>query len=380
MNGTADAIAASDRAWIFQRYANLARQSGAVNLAQGVPEPLTDEEINLNLPAVLKEGWQYTDAWGLPGLRRAVCSVYGGDFGPEDVLITSGCTESLYVGLRALQCGYGRQVGFFEPFYPYYVGIAQLNGLTPVPVEMHWDNGCAEPDWSALERAMRRGLRIMVLNTPHNPTGWVLSTAEARMLLALAERYAAFLIIDEAYKYFVYENVPDSATHVLYQGTAACLIAGSASKLLSATGLRIGWLLGNAEALKLAHTAHMYTTYCQPAPLQHLAAALLGKHRLPLPLEVRERYCAKRDILLDALRRTGLECGRPAGGHFVLADYSKLAKQTPAASFAEQFAAKYGVMPLPADVFYAQDRGQRQLRFSFSVSPQTIQQAASRLQ
>lgn len=358
-----------------------ASRMGAVNLSQGLPEPMNDAKAWCFLHDAKGSGWQYADPSGIPELRAAIAREYGAMFSPENVLVTSGCTEALLVALLGLAARGRRSVGFLEPFYPYYLGLAELAGMEALPIQMSWVGNTARPDWERVEGAMRAGMQILLLNTPHNPTGWVLSNSDARHLCTLAVRHGVFVLLDEAYKAFIYEPSVRQGVEVLYELRELCATAGSATKTFSLPGMRIGWLLGDAALLTRARAIHMLNSYCQPAPLQTVITRFLEQDDASSSANsVCAHYSSKRDLLTGALQRVGLQAAVPTGGHFVLADYSAVSPEPSAQLFAQTFASLYGVMPLPVEPFYASACAPRQLRFSFCPSLESVATAVRRLE
>ena len=358
---------------IFARCTQHAAQIGAVNLAQGVPEPLMDNKINETLAASVIKGWQYVNPRGLDSLRHALSQEYN-DFTIDDVLVTSGCTESLYLAVYAAAKLYGNKIAFFEPFYPYYTGLAKLLSMEAYPLPMQDVVERIQPDWNLMENVFQTGVRVLILNTPHNPSGWVMRTDEALQIRALAEKYGVLLIVDEAYRYYTYsvENA-NQVIELVYKDNENVVLVGSASKLFSATGLRLGWMLGRKSIMDIAYALHLYTTYCHPAPLQQLLATLLENRPVGWFAEINKHYHQKRDKLYNALITAGFKCRNAEGGHFLLADYSGINNHLGAEEFAYHFVAQYGIMPLPVSPLYI--HAPKQLRFSFSVSMDTIQKA-----
>ena len=365
---------------IFQQCTTRANELGAVNLAQGVPEPIMEQKLNQALASSLNCGWQYTNPWGLETLRIALANEYEQEFNPDSVLVTSGCTESLYLGLFAANKIFGNKIAFFEPSYPSYMSLATLLEMQAIPLAMNFKNGLATPNWDLVKSAMESGVKIFLLNTPHNPSGWVMSRDEAIYLRNLADKLGVLLIVDEAYRYYTYNvDNANSTVQILYKNNQNILLVGSASKLFSATGLRIGWMLGRKNILDIAYAVHLYTTYCHPTPLQQLCAMMLSNRTHNWFSSIQAHYVQKRDTLLNALNKAGFECASVAGGHFLLADYSAIRNDMSSQQFSEYFVTTRGVMPLPASPFYRKETSPRQVRFSFSVSMDTIQKAVSQL-
>lgn len=364
-----------ERAGIYAASTRFATEIQAINLSQGIPEPFFDNALNRAIADATQAGWQYADPWGEAVLRDAIVDHYQGTWAADQVLVTSGCTESLALALSAAKADYGDQVLYLEPFYSYYPGLVAMAGLEGLSVPLEKGPRGYGVDWQAVGQQFAKGVRILLLNTPHNPSGWVMGEADWRALGQLSEQHGLLTIIDDAYGAYLYtEGASGSAA--MNHG-CNCVVAGSASKTLSATGLRIGWLAGDRALIEKAYAQHLYLSYCQPRPLQLAAAELLrtfGHFRAPL----RERYASKRDRLFQALKSLGLEAISPAGGHYILADYRALSATQAATEFAQAFARRFGVMPLPASPFYRSE-SIREVRFSFSAPPPVIDSACERL-
>ncbi|MCJ7957944.1 MAG: pyridoxal phosphate-dependent aminotransferase [Pseudomonas sp.] len=359
----------------FREASAYAASSGALNLSQGLPEPLFDNAMNEALARQVGASWQYADPRGEMILRESIAAHSAGYEPSSEVLVTSGCTEALYLALYAASMQYGNRVAFFEPFYPYYPGMATLLGLEFVALPLSM-GGSVGPDWVMLEQQLRAGIRILLLNTPHNPTGWCMSAEDWQRMVALAKNHDFMVIVDEAYRYYQYDTpAPASYPHQ----HIPMMVAGSASKLLSMTGVRIGWLCAHATFLKRAYSHHLYLSYCQPVPLQAAVAVLLDQLTIGRLDSLREHYKQKRDRLAGALMNAGLDIQLPAGGHYVMADYSRRAPSLSPVEFSQHLAVRCGVMPLPATPFYL---GQcpTYVRFSFSVAKSIVDQACARLE
>jgi N-succinyldiaminopimelate aminotransferase len=363
----------------YQLMSELAQRTGAVNLAQGIPEALNDARINEALAASIDAGWQYTPVEGDAALRSAIAAEYDGGFTmPGGLVVTSGCTEALLIALVAAGDRFGNRVSFFEPFYSYYPGLVRLAGLTFDIVPLHFNGAAFQPDLKALECAIRSGARIVLLNTPHNPTGWVCDLDTARALALWAEENDALVVIDEVYRDFVYAEKRMPVLWQLPGLRGRCMVANAVTKSFAASGMRIGWLLGPPAVLRDALVAHMHLSNCLPRPLQRAAAHLFAANDVRWRQSVRDHYRIKRDRLLQALIQHGFRCALPDGGHFILADYRPVSDQPNSLQFALWFAENAGVVPMPIDDFY--DRNAPQMvRFSFAVPMSAIEEALCRL-
>jgi aspartate/methionine/tyrosine aminotransferase len=358
---------------------SLARQINALNLSQGIPEPINDANINDAVVHSLDTGWQYTPVQGDADLQAAIAREYDNIFAPRDeIVVTSGCTEALLIALLSARGRFGNTIAVLEPFYSYYPGLANLAGLGIETIPLRFAENAFTLDMGDVERALSRGTRILLLNTPHNPTGWVLDSRSAQELAGLVEKYDGLVVLDEVYRYFVYREDAEVRLYEYPALRGRCLVANAASKTFAATGMRVGWLAGPPDLMRGALTAHMHISNCQPLPLQRAVTRLFSVNDATWRRGVRDRYRKKRDLLLESLSRTGFRCAMPDGGHFVLADYTPLRAGIGSREFAVWFAHQAGVVALPVDDFYRW-KAPTLVRFSFAVSMAIIDQVPCRL-
>ncbi|GAB3667695.1 pyridoxal phosphate-dependent aminotransferase [Actinocorallia lasiicapitis] len=359
---------------IYQEMTTLAETLGAINLAQGIPEPRYDARWRAALAAELPGShFQYTPSDGIPALRDAVGTLHGVDAGL--VLLTAGCTEAMGSALLALaEQGRGTVV-WLEPFYSYYPGLARLAGLTcrSVPIDLtgpapRLDTGLLRSVLAPLgERA------VLLLNIPHNPTGLALDTDGWAAIAAIAAETGCFLLLDDVYRSFGYGASAPPYGPLLASGRAA--IAGALSKSHAATGLRIGWLLAPDGLRDQAETAHMHMSNCTPDLLQRAAVRVIAETTAAELADTAAAYRDRRDLLLAALGAAGLRTVTPDGGHFVMAEP---AGGGTALDGALRLAHKTGVVPLPLETFFT-SADRPWLRFSFAVAGDRLAEACDRL-
>ncbi len=364
---------------IYQEMSEFAASCGAVNLAQGIPEALNDETIQSTFSRFVATSWQYTQVEGDADLRDAIASEYNGFYPAKTgIIVTAGCTEALLSALIAAHGMFGDRVIYLEPFYSYYPGLARIAGLRPEIVPLQLGGGRVEIDRKALENAFNSGARILLLNTPHNPTGWVLDHEAARLIETLAEAHDALVIIDEVYRDFVYVESAVTELHRLPGLIGRCLVANSVSKTFAATGMRVGWLAGPADLMARALNAHMHMSNCLPLAMQKAATHLFQINDRAWRNTVQAHYREKRDILLGALVARGFDCITPQGSHFIMADYSRLEEFLSPRDFALSMTRTDGVAPLPIDDFFSGEIP-KLVRFSFGVSMDLVNKAAQQL-
>ena len=358
---------------IFTEMSALALRTGAINLGQGFPD--TDGPASVIEAAVgaLRGGEnQYAPLPGVPALREAVLehqrNWYGLD--PEDVLITFGATEGIASALLGL-CDPGDEVVVLEPYYDSYAACIAFAGATRRPVTLRPPGFTVSAD--ALRGAITPRARVLLLNSPHNPTGRVLGRAELEMIGAACVQHDLICVTDEVYEHLVYdgEHIPIATLPGMAERT---LTISSVGKSFSFTGWKIGWCSGPAPLVAATRMVKQFLTFAGGTPLQHAAAAAL---RLPAgDVEaLRDDLRVKRDQLCSGLEAAGLRPITPAGTYFVNADVG-----ADAVEFCRALPERCGVVAIPTSVFYDDEDAARTLvRFAFCKRPEVIAEAARRL-
>jgi N-succinyldiaminopimelate aminotransferase len=358
---------------IFTEMTALAQRTGAINLGQGFPD--TDgprEAIEAAVSALRGGENQYAPLNGVQPLRDAVLehqrSYYGIE--PEDVLVTFGATEAIAAALLGL-CDPGDEVVVLEPYYDSYAACVAFAGARRRPVTLRAPE--FRLDTEALERAIGPHARVMLLNSPHNPTGRVLDRSELEAIAEACIEHDLVCISDEVYEHLVYdgEHVPPATLPGMAERT---LTISSIGKSFSFTGWKIGWCSGPTELVNAARGVKQYLSFAGGTPLQHAAAAAL---RLPPEhlADLRTSLSAKRDLLCEGLSQAGLRPLKPAGGYFVNADVG-----ADAVEFCAELPERCGVVAIPTSVFY-DDRASAStlVRFAFCKRSDVIAEAARRL-
>lgn len=365
---------------IFATMSALALEHDAVNLGQGFPD--TDgpaEVLDAAREAISAGHNQYPPSTGIPELRSAVAEHqlrhHGITVDPADeVLVTSGASEAVAAALLGL-VERGDEVVVFEPsFDTYSAGIAFAGGVKrAVPLDFP-DLGF---DPERLAAAFSDRTKVVLLNTPHNPSGKVFTREELTVIAELAQKHDAWVISDEVYEHLTY-GVPHIPIASLPGMRERTLTIGSAGKFFSVTGWKVGWISGPPQLVRAARVIKLFTTFATAAPLQHAVAAAL---RLgPAPLEdLATSLRGRRDLLVDGLTAAGLSVGPSEGTYYVVADAAPLGVSD-AHSWCLDLPADAGVAAVPVSAFCDDPAGTASLvRFAFCKQEHVLQEACRRL-
>lgn len=369
---------------IFSEMTRLAQEHGAINLAQGFPDFEGPEAIREAAVEALRGGHnQYARSMGTPELVRALAErtgdLYGLDYDPmTEVSVFSGATEGIAASLLGL-LEPGDEIIVFEPFYDSYNAIARLAGATVRHCTLRFPDFALDAD--ALAALFNERTRLLLLNSPHNPTGKVFSPDELAIIAGLCRLHDVWVVSDEVYEHLTFDGVPHVPIATLPGMRERTLTLSSSGKTYSYTGWKIGWALGPAPLVAAAQAAHQFLTFSTATPLQLAVANALKRFHHDYFATLRSEYEARRDLLLHTLRRAGFRPSVPQGTYFILADFSDLSEADDR-TFARELIEKAGVAALPPSPFYEArpEEGRRLLRFAFCKKTETLQEAASRLE
>ncbi|MDQ2782266.1 MAG: aminotransferase class I/II-fold pyridoxal phosphate-dependent enzyme, partial [Actinomycetota bacterium] len=311
---------------IFAEMSALAASTGAINLGQGFPDTDGPAELLDAAVAAIRGGRnQYPPGPGVPELLQAVARhqkrFYGIELDPANqVLVTAGATEGIAAVVLAL-CEPGDEVVTFEPYYDSYAATIALAGAVRRTSVLRFPDFAV--DEASLRAAFSSRTRLVLLNSPHNPTGKVFTRAELDLVCALAREHDAWVVTDEVYEHLVFDGVEHIPVATLPGMAEHTISISSAGKTFSATGWKVGWVTGPAHAVAAARTVKQFLTYVASGPFQPAVALALG-----LGDEVYAGLAtslqAKRDLLCEGLSNAGLTVTRPAGTYFVVADAAPL--------------------------------------------------------
>lgn len=371
---------------IFAEMSALAVRTGAINLGQGFPDTDGPEEVREAAVRALRAGHgnQYPPGPGVPELRTAITEHqarrYALTYDPDtEVLVTAGATEAVAASMLAL-LEPGDEVIALEPYYDSYAACIAMAGATRVPVTLHPEpaTGSYRLDLDELRAAVTPRTRLLLLNTPHNPTGTVLTREELAAIAALACERDLLVVTDEVYEHLVFEgeHLPLASFPGMRERTVTI---SSAGKTFSFTGWKVGWITASPDLVTAVRSAKQFLTYVSAGPFQYAVAEAL---RLPDSYfdALRADLRAKRDLLSGGLAEAGFQVYRPAGTYFVTTDIRPLDAAGDGFAFCRSLPERCGVVAVPNAVFYDhREQGAPFVRFAFCKRTEVLEEAVSRL-
>jgi N-succinyldiaminopimelate aminotransferase len=367
---------------IFAEMSALAARTGAVNLGQGFPDTDGPPEMLDAAVAALRGGRnQYPPGPGVPELRAAVAEhqrrFWGLEYDPDgEVVVTAGATEAIAAAILAL-CEAGDEVVCFEPYYDSYAASIALAGAVRRPVTLRPEGDGYRFDPAELRAAFGPRTRLVLLNSPHNPTGKVFDAAELALVAELCVEHGAVAVTDEVYEHLVFagEHTPLASLPGMRERT---LLISSAGKTFSCTGWKVGWACGPAPLVSAVLRVKQFLTFANAGPLQPAVAVALA-----LPDSYYATYsaelAAKRDRLCAGLTAAGFGVLPPEGTYFVTADITPLGGDD-GVRFCRELPGRCGVVAVPTQVFYDDpEAGRRLVRFAFCKRDEVLDEAVARL-
>ncbi|MFC8434653.1 pyridoxal phosphate-dependent aminotransferase [Streptomyces sp. NPDC057253] len=372
---------------IFAEMSALALSTGSINLGQGFPDTDGPEEVREAAVRALRDGRgnQYPPGPGVPELRTAVAAHqerrYGLTFDPDtEVLVTAGATEAIAAALLAL-VEPGDEVVALEPYYDSYAACIAMAGGTRVPVTLRPDvDGGARfrLDLDELRAAVTDRTRLLLINTPHNPTGTVLTREELTAIAELAVERDLLVVTDEVYEHLVFDDAEHLPLATFPGMRERTVTIGSAGKTFSFTGWKVGWITAAPGLVSAVRSAKQFLTYVSSGPFQYAVAEALA-----LPdsyfTAFREDMRAKRDLLAGGLAEAGFEVFRTAGTYFITTDIRPLG-ESDGFAFCRALPERAGVVAIPNAVFYDhREAGAPFVRFAFCKRTTVLEEAVQRL-
>jgi N-succinyldiaminopimelate aminotransferase len=363
---------------VFAEMSALALTTGSINLGQGFPDTDGPPELLAAAAEAIVTGGQnqYPPGIGVPELRRAVADhqrrFYDLDFDPDtEVLVTAGATEAIAAALLAL-VEPGDEVVMFEPYYDSYAACVALAGGRRRVVTLRRDGPTWTFDPDEFAAAITPATKLVLLNTPHNPTGKVYTAAELEVIAAAARRHDLVVVSDEVYEHLVFDgrHVPIATLPGMRERTVTI---SSAGKTFSVTGWKIGWVCASPPLTAAVRGVKQFLTYVSGGPFQRAIATSLGSADgyfagIAASLE------RQRDVLCDGLRGLGLDVVVPQASYFATVELSSNGND-----FCRRIPIEHRVVAIPSSVFYDSDNGDRFVRFAFCKRLDVLDDAVRRL-
>jgi methionine aminotransferase len=362
---------------IFTVMSKMALDYGAINLSQGFPDFMIDEKIISLVHKYMLEGHnQYAPMPGTPALRKSIAEVilktYGCTVDPDtQITITSGATESTYSVIAAL-ISPGDEVIIFDPSYDSYNPAVRLNG--GVPVHINLTPGDFSVDWQTVRSKINKRTRMIIINTPHNPSGAILREPDLKELEKIALEHELLVLSDEVYERLIYDGLTHQSI-LRYPALAEqSLAVFSFGKTFHATGWKVGYVVASPTLTKEILRAHQFVVFSVNTPIQLALAEYLQTPQHYL--ELGNFYQKKRDFFLEQMKGSSFDPLPSYGSYFQLMSYKKISNK-PDVEMAEDLLKKSKVASIPVSVFYRDGTDNRLLRFCFAKKEETLEKACA---
>lgn len=366
---------------VIREMTRVAREHGAVNLAQGFPDfPAPELLKEAACKAILEDVNQYAITWGSPSFREALVAKYARWYdmevdGAREITVTCGATEAMAAVMLAV-IDPGDEVIVMEPFYENYGPDAILSDARPVFLTLDAPDYRLDPE--RLRSLITPKTRAIVLNTPNNPTGRVFDRSELEAVADVCRTHDILAITDEIYEHIYYEgeHIPLATLDGMRERT---ITVSGVSKTFSVTGWRVGTIVAPPELTDAIRKVHDFLTVGAPAPMQEACAVGMNRLDDEYYRTMAFEYGERREVLVSALQEAGFRCTRPQGAYYVLVDFSELSDEDDT-TFSKRLAREAGVAPVPGSSFFSvPERGRNLVRFAFCKRVETLREAGERL-
>lgn len=364
---------------IFTVMSRMAAELGAINLSQGYPDFDCDPELVETVARYMRSGHnQYAPMQGVLPLREAIASkyehYYRRRYDPEtEITVTSGGTEAIFDAVAAVVHA-GDEAIVLEPCYDSYVPAIELSGGVPVVVSTNPPEYAI--DWDAVRAAITARTRLLILNTPHNPTGSVLGPSDVAELTRIVSGTALVIVSDEVYEHITFDGVRHESMARHDELAARSFVVGSFGKTYHTTGWKVGYAVAPAALTAEFRKVHQFVTFATNTPVQYAIAEFLSTRRGLDDLA--PFYQAKRDLFLRLMQGSRFRALPCRGSYFQLMDYSALSDEDDAA-FAVRLTRDHGVACIPTSPFLYRSSAPKVVRFCFAKKDETLEQAAARI-
>jgi len=364
---------------IFTTMSALAKEHGAINLSQGFPDfPMHDTLVKL-VQKAMKDGHnQYAPMQGWPGLREAIAKkteeIYSAQYDPDkEITVTAGATQAIFTAISAI-VKEGDEVIVIEPAYDCYVPAIELNGGIPKYVKLNENDFTL--NWDDVKKQINQKTRVIIINTPHNPTGSILSAGDMAKLQKLVKDKDIVIISDEVYEHIIFDGYEHQGVARYPELAKRSFIVSSFGKTYHTTGWKIGYVLAPENLMAEFRKVHQYNVFSVNTPVQAAYAELLKEKDLYTSLS--GFYQEKRDLFANMLKGSRFSLKPVLGSYFQVVQYDGISNEKDI-EFAKRMTAEVGVAPIPMSVFYNNGHDHSHLRFCFAKSDETLKRAAEKL-
>ncbi len=364
---------------IFTVMSALANEHKAINLSQGFPNFNVNAKLISLINQKMKDGLnQYAPMQGVPQLREVLCEkmekLYGAKYNPDtEVNITSGGTQAIYSALTAF-VREGDEVIVIEPAYDCYVPAIELNGGIPIYVQLKSPNHTI--DWNDVKKVISPRTKVIMINTPHNPMGSVMSANDMRELEKIVKGTNIIIISDEVYEHIIFDGQKHESVCKYPRLAERSFIIYSFGKTYHATGWKLGYCFAPENLMAEFRKIHQFIVFTSNTPFQHALADYIKE--CDDYNELAEFYQAKRDFFLKQIKGSRFKFTPASGSYFQLLDYSAISNEKDT-DYAIRLTKENGVASIPTSVFYHKSIDNKLLRFSFAKTDDTLKQAAEKL-
>ncbi|MGB1003642.1 MAG: methionine aminotransferase [Salibacteraceae bacterium] len=361
---------------IFSVMSQLAAEHGAINLSQGFPDFPVDENLISLIAKEMNSGYnQYAPMQGDYGLREQIVkkveSLYGTTYDPgNEITITAGGTQAIFTAISAF-LKEGDEVVVFTPAYDCYIPTIELTGANPVFVELHAPS--FQVDWGEVKKLVNHHTKMIIVNSPHNPSGMVWSESDMLELEKLTSGTDIIVISDEVYQHITYDGIQHQSVARYPELAKRSFLVGSFGKTFHATGWKVGYAMAPIELMKEFNKVHQFVTFAVNHPVQRGLAEYLKEPENYL--QVSEMFQAKRDLFIGALSGSRFEITPSKGTYFQLLDFNRITDETDV-EFARRLTIDFKVASIPVSVFYQNKSQDTVLRFCFAKKDETLLKAA----
>ena len=361
---------------IFTVMTKLALEYNAINLSQGFPDFETSPDLIKLVEKFMNEGYnQYAPMQGVPILRKRIAEkvleLYNAGSNPDtEITVTSGATEALYCAITAV-VNPGDEVILFEPAFDSYMPAIRLNGGIPVFLKLSFPE--YKIDWDRVKDTISSKTKLIILNSPHNPTGTVLSGRDMHQLREIVQDINIFIVSDEVYEHIIFDGCSHESLLRYPELAHKSFVISSFGKTYHTTGWKIGYCVAPAPLSMEFRKIHQYLTFASNTPIQYAYAKIMeDKSRY---LNLSSFYQKKRDLFLSLTKSSGFKALPCRGTYFQMMDYSSISKE-PDIDFSKRLIREHGIAAIPPSVFYHKNDDNRVLRFCFAKKDETLEKAA----